>query len=56
MRGTNIMQMLWAVFLVSLIVWIAGLAAGWGGWVWVFFVIALATLSINILALRGRRG
>ena len=55
MRGTNMMQMLWAVFLVSLIVWIAGLAAGWGGWVWVFFVIALATLGANVLAITGRR-
>jgi len=55
MRSTNIMQMLWAVFLVSLIVWIAGLAAGWGGWVWVFFVIAFTTLGANVLAITGRR-
>jgi len=55
MRGANIMQLLWLVFSVALIVWIVGLAVGWGGWVWVFFVIALATLGANVLALTGRR-
>ena len=49
------MQILWIVVVISLIIWVAGLAAGWGGWVWVFFAIGLVLGDANILALRGTR-
>ena len=54
-RGGGITLLLWIMTCVLLILWILGLVLGWGGWVWIFFVIGLAGLVTNILALTGRR-
>ena len=54
-RGGLVTLILWIVLLASLLIWILGLALGWGGWVWIFFAIGLAGLVTNILALTGRR-
>ncbi len=55
MRGTGGMQVLWLVALVFFILWIIGLSVGWGGWLWVFFVIWAGAAVINILALSGKK-
>jgi hypothetical protein len=55
MRGTGGMQVLWGVALLFFILWIIGLAVGWGGWLWIFFVIWVAAAVLNVLALWGKK-
>ena len=54
-RGGGILLILWVAVFVLLLLWIIGLALGWGGWIWVLFVIGLGALVANFLALTGRR-
>ena len=54
MRSPRVL-VVWVVFLVTLVLWILGLALGWGGWVWAFFGIGLAALVANLAALVGAR-
>jgi len=35
------MPAIWVIILSSFLLWILGLALGWGGWTWVFLVIAI---------------
>ena len=55
MRHTPVMLAIWAMVALFALLWIIGLAVSWGGWVWVFFVIALAGLAVNYLAISARR-
>jgi len=54
-RGGGILLILWVAVFVLLLLWIIGLALGWGGWIWVLFAIGLVALVANFLALTGRR-
>lgn len=54
-RGGGILLTLWVVIFVTILLWIIGLASGWGGWIWVLFAIGLAALAVNVLAVTGRR-
>ncbi len=48
--------MLWTLFVIFLILWILGLANVYtiGAWLWLFFVIALIALIVQLAT--GRRG
>ena len=54
MRGSVMALSLWVLFFIALLIWILGLALSWGGWIWIFFVLGLAAVVINVLALTGR--
>jgi hypothetical protein len=45
----------WIAFGIAALLWILGLALGWGGWIWIFFVIALAAAGINYLTLASKK-
>ncbi|UCG83057.1 MAG: hypothetical protein JSW38_12955 [Dehalococcoidia bacterium] len=47
--------MVWIVLGVAALLWILGLALGWGGWHWIFFVIALAAATVTFFTLASRR-
>ena len=46
-------SLLWALFVILLILWLVGFAVNWGAFVWLLLVIALAVLLYNLLT--GRR-
>ena len=49
------MGILWLLLAISLLIWILGLALSWGGWIWIFFVVALIAGGVNIIGLTGKR-
>jgi hypothetical protein len=54
-RGGGILLTVWELFFVPILLWILGLALGWGGWIWFLFAIGLVALVANVLAVTGRR-
>ena len=55
MFRTPTIQVIWIVSILLLLLWIIGLAAGWGGWLWIFFVIGLAGIVTNVAAIQGKK-
>lgn len=45
--------LLWIIVVALLVFWIIGLAANWGNWLWILFVLAVVVLLINLFT--GRR-
>jgi hypothetical protein len=45
-------SLLWAVFLVLLVLWLVGFAVNWGAFIWVLLIAALVTLIVNLLSVR----
>ncbi|MCJ7521831.1 MAG: hypothetical protein MUP21_06415 [Dehalococcoidia bacterium] len=45
----------WIVLGVAALLWILGLALGWGGWLWIFFVIGLAAAVVTFFPLISRK-
>lgn len=47
--------LLWAVFLVLLVLWLIGFAVNWGAFIWLLLVAAVVVLLVNLLAHPGSR-
>ncbi len=46
---------LWAVFLVLLVLWLIGFAVNWGAFIWLLLVAAVVVLLFNLFAHPGSR-
>ena len=40
--------LLWAVFLILLVLWLVGFAVNWGAFIWVLLIAALVILVFNV--------
>lgn len=47
--------LLWAVFLVLLVLWLIGFAVNWGAFIWLLLVAAVVVLLVNLFAHPGSR-
>ena len=55
MTASGRARTVWATFIISFVLWLLGLTLGWGGWIWVLFVIWLAAALVNLMAIVGAR-
>jgi hypothetical protein len=45
--------LLWIVIVALFVLWLVGLGASWGNWLWILFVVAVVLLLFNLFT--GRR-
>jgi hypothetical protein len=43
------LSLLWAVFVILLVLWLIGFAVNWGSLIWLFLVLALIVLVFNLV-------
>ena len=55
MKFSNRIRVISMAFVLFFVLWLIGLTLGWGGWVWIFFIIWLPALVAGMLAFWGTR-
>jgi len=49
------LSLLWAVFLILVVLWVVGFAVNWGSFMWLLLVAAVIVLASNLM-IGSRRG